>query len=51
MFTDGQSQPGAAITLRHVFAGLGEALEDLFLHRRRNADAVVGHAETQALAW
>ncbi|MNR03199.1 hypothetical protein D3C85_1190810 [compost metagenome] len=49
VFTDGESQPGTAITLGHVFAGLGEALEDLCLHRRRDADAIVGHAEPQVL--
>ncbi|MNF61600.1 hypothetical protein D3C84_432520 [compost metagenome] len=47
---DGQAQPGAAIALGHGLAGLGEALEDLRLHLRGDADAVVGDADAQVLA-
>ncbi|MCY1512834.1 hypothetical protein D9M68_473100 [compost metagenome] len=46
---DGQAQAGAAIALGHRLAGLGEALEDLRLHLRGDADAVVGDADAQAL--
>ena len=41
--------PGAAKTLRDFFAGLGEAFENLRLHRRGNADAVVRDTHPQPL--
>ncbi len=44
------SQPGATVAPRYLVAGLGEALEDLFLLLGGNADTVVGHAEAQTLA-
>ncbi|MNY39297.1 hypothetical protein D3C86_1739740 [compost metagenome] len=50
VFADRQSQPGAAKALRHFLAGLGKALENLRLHLRRNANAVVGDAHPQAIA-